>query len=155
VAARVLAWSPGNLRTQDRNIWNRESFAYDPITGLGLRGYLREGRAEDAAEGPVNAREMDPETPRPARRPSAGAARAMGERNDARTEFQRALNSTRPQRKRVGLHLPPTGPGMNCARPGQRSLIADANQTRGESCVRWILVLDYEGCGRISISAAG
>ena len=90
--ARVLAWS-GHLAEAEKEYLEILRFARsDPDNWMGLASvYLREGKATDALRALDRAEELDPK--RADLRAARGRAlRAVGERNEARTEFQNALN---------------------------------------------------------------
>jgi tetratricopeptide (TPR) repeat protein len=90
--ARVLTWS-GQLAEAEKEYLEILKFARsDPDNWMGLASvYLREGKATDALRALDRAEELDPK--RADLRAARGRAlRAIGERNEARTEFQNALN---------------------------------------------------------------
>ena len=139
--ARVLAWS-GQLADAEKEYLEIVKVSRtDPDNWMGLAGvYLREGRAEDALRALDRAVELDPKRA-DLRAARARALRAMGERNDARTEFQRALNlDPTSTEARVGLISLRREP-RNELRFGQDNDLfnfADANHDEWVSLVsRW------------------
>ncbi len=90
--ARVLTWS-GHLAEAEKEYLEILKFSRnDPDNWMGLASvYSREGRAEEALRALNNAVELDPKRA-DLRAARARALRAMGERNEARMEFQKALN---------------------------------------------------------------
>ena len=90
--ARVLAWS-GHLAEAEKEYLEILRFTRsDPDNWMGLASvYLREGKPTDALRALDRAEELDPK--RADLRAARGRAlRAVGERNEARAEFQNALN---------------------------------------------------------------
>jgi tetratricopeptide (TPR) repeat protein len=139
--ARVLAWS-GQLADAEKEYLEIVKVSRtDPDNWMGLAGvYLREGRAEDALRALDRAVELDPKRA-DLRAARARALRAMGERNDARTEFQKALNlDPTSTEARVGLISLRREP-RNELRFGQDNDLfnfADANHDEWVSLVsRW------------------
>jgi tetratricopeptide (TPR) repeat protein len=90
--ARVMTWS-GQLAEAEKEYLEILRVARtDPDNWMGLASvYLREGKTEDALRALDRAVELDPKRA-DLRAARARALRAMGERNEARMEFQRALN---------------------------------------------------------------
>src|SRR4029077_13825500 len=90
--ARVLAWSGQLAEAEKEYLEIVKVSRTDPDNWMGLANvYLREGRAEDALRALDRAVELDPKRA-DLRAARARALRAAGERNDARMEFQKALN---------------------------------------------------------------
>ncbi|HXJ05531.1 MAG TPA: tetratricopeptide repeat protein [Candidatus Acidoferrum sp.] len=90
--ARILAWS-GRLAEAEKEYLEILKFTRnDPDNWMGLASvYLREGKPTDALRALDRAVEIDPK--RADLRAARGRAlRATGERHEARTEFQNALN---------------------------------------------------------------
>lgn len=90
--ARVLTWS-GNLAEAEKEYLEiLKASRNDPDNWMGLATvYLREGRALEALKALDAAVELDP-TRADLHAARARALRAAGKRNEARLEFQRALN---------------------------------------------------------------
>ena len=90
--ARVLTWS-GHLAEAEKEYVEILKFTKsDPDNWMGLASvYLREGKATDALRALDRAKELDPKRA-DLRAARARALRAIGERNEAREEFQNALN---------------------------------------------------------------
>jgi tetratricopeptide (TPR) repeat protein len=90
--ARLLTWS-GQLAEAEKEYLEILKFTRnDPDNWMGLASvYVREGRLEDALRSLDRAVEIDPKRA-DLRAARARALRAMGERNEARAEFQNALN---------------------------------------------------------------
>src|SRR4029077_1306575 len=139
--ARVLAWSGQLAEAEKKYLEILKVSRTDPDNWMGLASvYLREGRAEDALRALDRAVELDPKRA-DLRAARARALRAMGERNDARTEFQKALNldptSTEAQVGLISLRREP----RNELRFGQDNDLfnfADANHDEWVSLVsRW------------------
>jgi len=90
--ARVLTWSGHLAGAEKEYLEILKSARNDPDNWMGLAGvYLREERLEDALRALDRAVELDPKRA-DLRAARARALRAMGERNEARVEFQKALN---------------------------------------------------------------
>ena len=90
--ARVLTWSGRLAEAKKEYLEVLKVSRNDPDNWMGLASvYLREGRVEDALRALDRAVELDPKRP-DLRAARARALRAMGERNEARMEFQKALN---------------------------------------------------------------
>jgi len=90
--ARVLTWS-GHLAEAEKEYLEILKFTRsDPDNWMGLASvYVREGKATEALRALDRAEELDPK--RADLRAARGRVlRAIGERNEARTEFQNALN---------------------------------------------------------------
>jgi tetratricopeptide (TPR) repeat protein len=102
--ARVLAWS-GDLTSAEREyLAIVKVVPNDPDDWMGLGNiYLRQGRTDEALRALDRAVELDPKRA-DLREVHARALRAAGEREEARLEFQRALNldPSSPE-ARVGL----------------------------------------------------
>lgn len=90
--ARILSWS-GHLAEAEREYLEILKVSRnDPDNWMGLASvYLREGRLEDASRVLDRAVELDPKRA-DLHAARARALRAMGERNEARMEFQKALD---------------------------------------------------------------
>jgi len=90
--ARVLSWS-GHLSEAEKEYLEILKVARnDADNWMGLASaYLREGRIEEGLRALDRAVELDPKRA-DVRAARARALRAMGERNEARMEFQKALN---------------------------------------------------------------
>ena len=90
--ARVLAWSGRLAEAEKEYLEILKVSRGDPDYWLGLAGvYSREGRSADALQALDRAVELDPKRA-DLRSARARALRAIGQRNEARMEFQRALN---------------------------------------------------------------
>jgi tetratricopeptide (TPR) repeat protein len=90
--ARVLVWSGHLPEAEKEYLEILKVSRNDPDDWMGLSSvYLREARTEDALRALDRAVELDPKRA-DLRAARARALRAMGERNEARVEFQRALN---------------------------------------------------------------
>ncbi len=90
--ARVLTWSGHLAEAEKEYLEIMKVSRNDPDNWLGLSSvYSRQGRVEDALRALDRAVEMDPKRA-DLRAARARALRAMGERNEARAEFQKALN---------------------------------------------------------------
>jgi tetratricopeptide (TPR) repeat protein len=90
--ARVLSWSGHLAEAEKEYLEILKVSRNDPDNWMGLASvYLREGRTEDALRTLDRAVELDPKRA-DLRAARARALRAMGERNEARMEFQKALN---------------------------------------------------------------
>jgi tetratricopeptide (TPR) repeat protein len=90
--ARVLSWSGHLAEAEKEYLEILKVSRTDPDNWMGLAGvYLREGRVEDALRALDRAVELDPKRA-DLRAGRARALRAMGERTEARMEFQKALN---------------------------------------------------------------
>jgi tetratricopeptide (TPR) repeat protein len=90
--ARVLAWSGRLAEAEKEYLEILKVSRSDPDDWLGLASvYSREGRSADALQALERAVELDPKRA-DLRSARARALRAMGDRNEARMEFQRALN---------------------------------------------------------------
>src|SRR6266702_1122117 len=90
--ARVLAWSGRLTEAEKEYLEILKVSRSDPDYWLGLAGvYSREGRSVDALQALDRAVELDPKRA-DLRSARARALRAIGQRNEARMEFQRALN---------------------------------------------------------------
>jgi tetratricopeptide (TPR) repeat protein len=102
--ARVLTWSGQLAEAEKEYLEILKVSRTDPDNWMGLASvYLREGRAEDALRALDRAVELDPKRA-DLRAARARALRAAGERNDARMEFQKALNlDPTSTEARVGL----------------------------------------------------
>ncbi len=90
--ARVLAWSGRLAEAETEYIEILKFVGSDPDNWMGLASvYLREGKPNDALRALDRAVELDPK--RADLRAARGRAlRATGERNEARKDFQNALN---------------------------------------------------------------
>lgn len=102
--ARVLAWSGDLARAEKEYLAIVEVVPNDPDDWMGLGTiYLRQGRTDEALRALDRAVELDPKRA-DLREVHARALRAAGEREEARLEFQRALNldPSSPE-ARVGL----------------------------------------------------
>ena len=139
--ARVLTWSGQFAEAEKEYLEIVKVSRTDPDNWMGLAGvYLREGRAEDALRALDRAVELDPKRA-DLRAARARALRAAGERNEARTEFQKALNlDPTSTEARVGLISLRREP-RNELRFGQDNDLfnfADANHDEWMSLVsRW------------------
>src|SRR6267378_3394468 len=139
--ARVLNWSGHAAEAEKEYLEILKVSRNDPDNWMGLaNAYLREGKVEDALRALDRAVELDPKRA-DLRAARARALRAMGERNDARTEFQRALNlDPTSTEARVGLISLRREP-RNELRFGQDNDLfnfADANHDEWVSLVsRW------------------
>jgi tetratricopeptide (TPR) repeat protein len=102
--ARVLTWSGQLAEAEKEYLEILKVSRTDPDNWMGLASvYLREGRAEDALQALDRAVELDPKRA-DLRAARARMLRAAGERNDARMEFQKALNlDPASTEARVGL----------------------------------------------------
>lgn len=90
--ARVLAWSGHLAEAEKECLEILKVSRSDPDNWMGLASvYLREGKVEDALRALDRAVELDPKRA-DLRAARARALRAMGERNEARMEFQKALS---------------------------------------------------------------
>jgi hypothetical protein len=90
--ARVLSWSGHLAEAENEYLEILKTSRNDPDNWMGLASvYLREGRREDALRALDRAVELDPKRA-DLRAERARALRAMGERSEARMEFQKALN---------------------------------------------------------------
>jgi tetratricopeptide (TPR) repeat protein len=90
--ARVLNWSGHPAEAEKEYLEILKVSRNDPDNWMGLASaYLREGRVEDGLRALDRAVELDPKRA-DLRAARARALRAMGERNEARMEFQKALN---------------------------------------------------------------
>jgi tetratricopeptide (TPR) repeat protein len=139
--ARVLTWSGQLAEAEKEYLEILKVSRTDPDNWMGLASvYLREGRAEDALRALDRAVELDPKRA-DLRAARARALRAAGERNDARMEFQKALNlDPTSTEARVGLISLRREP-RNELRFGQDNDLfnfADANHDEWVSLVsRW------------------
>src|SRR5260370_14172380 len=90
--ARVLAWS-GHLAEAEKEYLEIVKVSRnDPDNWMGLANvYLREGRTEEALRALSLALELDPKRA-DVHAARARALRAVGDRSEARKEFQQALN---------------------------------------------------------------
>jgi tetratricopeptide (TPR) repeat protein len=90
--ARVLNWSGHPAEAEKEYLEILKVSPNDPDNWMGLASaYLREGKVEDGLRALDHAVELDPKRA-DLRAARARALRAMGERNEARMEFQKALN---------------------------------------------------------------
>ena len=90
--ARVLNWSGHAAEAEKEYLEILKVSRNDPDNWMGLaNAYLREGKVEDSLRALDRAVELDPKRA-DLRAARARALRAMGERNEARMEFQKALN---------------------------------------------------------------
>src|SRR6266478_1934933 len=90
--ARVLNWSGHPAEAEKEYLEILKVARNDPDNWMGLASaYLREGKVEDGLRALDRAVELDPKRA-DLRAARARALRAMGERNEARMEFQKALN---------------------------------------------------------------
>jgi len=90
--ARVMAWSGQLAEAEKEYLEILKLSRTDPDNWMGLASvYLREGKVEDALRALDRAVEIDPKRA-DLRAAHARALRARGERNEARMEFQKALN---------------------------------------------------------------
>ena len=90
--ARVLNWSGYPAEAEKEYLEILKVARNDPDNWMGLASaYLREGKVEDGLRALDRAVELDPKRA-DLRAARARALRAMGERNEARMEFQKALN---------------------------------------------------------------
>ncbi len=90
--ARVLTWSGHLAEAEKEYLEILKVSRSDPDNWMGLASvYLREGRVEDALRALDRAVEFDPKRA-DLRAARARALRAMGDRNEARLEFQKALS---------------------------------------------------------------
>jgi len=90
--ARVMTWSGRLAEAEKEYLEILKVSRNDPDNWMGLASvYLREGRTEDSLRALDRAVELDPKRA-DLRAARARALRAAGERNEARMEFQRALN---------------------------------------------------------------
>src|SRR2546421_5225062 len=90
--ARVLNWSGHPTEAEKEYLEILKVSRNDPDNWMGLAGaYLREGKIEDGLRALDRAVELDPKRA-DLRAARARALRAMGEQNEARMEFQMALN---------------------------------------------------------------
>jgi tetratricopeptide (TPR) repeat protein len=102
--ARVLAWSGQLAEAEKEYLEILKVSRTDPDNWMGLASvYLREGRVEDALRAEERAVEIDPKRA-DLHAARARTLRAVGERNEARMEFQKALNlDFRSMEARAGL----------------------------------------------------
>ena len=90
--ARVMTWSGQLAEAEKEYLEILKVSRTDPDNWMGLASvYLREGRLDSALQALDRAVELDPKRA-DLRAARARALRAMGERNEARMEFQKALN---------------------------------------------------------------
>jgi tetratricopeptide (TPR) repeat protein len=90
--ARVLTWSGQLAQAEKEYLEILKVSRTDPDNWMGLASvYLREGRVADALRALDRGVELDPKRA-DLRAARARALRALGERNEARMEFQKALN---------------------------------------------------------------
>jgi len=90
--ARVMTWSGQLAEAEKEYLEILKVSRSDPDNWMGLASvYLREGRTEDSLRALDRAVELDPKRA-DVRAARARALRAAGERNEARMEFQKALN---------------------------------------------------------------
>jgi tetratricopeptide (TPR) repeat protein len=90
--ARVMTWSGQLAEAEKEYLEILKVSQTDPDNWMGLGiVYLREGRVEDALRALDRAVELDPKRA-DLRAARARTLRARGERNEARMEFQKALN---------------------------------------------------------------
>jgi tetratricopeptide (TPR) repeat protein len=90
--ARVLNWSGHSAEAEKEYLEILKVSQNDPDNWMGLASaYSREGKVEDSLRALDRAVELDPKRA-DLRAARARALRAMGERNEARMEFQKALN---------------------------------------------------------------
>jgi tetratricopeptide (TPR) repeat protein len=90
--ARVLNWSGRPAEAEKEYLEILKVARNDPDNWMGLASaYLREGKVEAGLRALDRAVELDPQRS-DLRAARARALRAMGERNEARMEFQKALN---------------------------------------------------------------
>jgi len=90
--ARVLNWSGHAAEAEKEYLEILKVSRNDPDNWMGLaNAYSREGKVEDSLRALDRAVELDPKRA-DLRAARARALRAMGERNEARMEFQKALN---------------------------------------------------------------
>jgi len=90
--ARVLNWSGHSAEAEKEYLEILKVSRNDPDNWMGLAGaYLGEGKVEDGLRALDRAVELDPKRA-DLRAARARALRAMGEQNEARMEFQKALN---------------------------------------------------------------
>src|SRR5258708_6253291 len=90
--ARVLTWAGQLAEAEKEYLEILKVSRTDPDNWMGLASvYLREGRIADALRALDRSVELDPKRG-DLRAARARALRAMGERNEARMEFQKALN---------------------------------------------------------------
>ena len=90
--ARVMTWSGQLAEAEKEYLGILKVSRSDPDNWMGLASvYLREGRTEDSLRALDRAVELDPKRA-DVRAARARALRAAGERNEARMEFQKALN---------------------------------------------------------------
>jgi tetratricopeptide (TPR) repeat protein len=90
--ARVLNWSGHPAEAEKEYLEILKVSRNDPDNWMGLASaYLREGKVEDGLRALDRAVELDPKRA-DLRAARARALRARGERNEARMEFQKALN---------------------------------------------------------------
>src|SRR5882762_8354643 len=90
--ARILTWSGRLAEAEKEYLEILKVSRTDPDNWMGLATvYLREGRTEDSLRALDRAAELDPRRA-DVRAARARALRAAGERNEARMEFQKALN---------------------------------------------------------------
>src|SRR5260370_7850254 len=93
---RVLAWSRHLAEAEEEYLEVVKVSRNDPDNWMGLASvYLREGRTEEAVRALNTAVDLDPKRA-DLHAARARALRAVGERNDARKEFQQALNLAPP-----------------------------------------------------------
>jgi tetratricopeptide (TPR) repeat protein len=90
--ARVLNWSGHPAEAEKEYLEILKISRNDPDNWMGLaNAYSREGKVEDSLRALDRAVELDPKRA-DLRAARARALRAMGQRNEARMEFQKALN---------------------------------------------------------------
>ncbi len=90
--ARVLAWSGRLAEAEKEYLQILKVSRTDPDNWMGLAGaYLREGKIQAAQQAIDAAQELDPKRA-DVHAARARVLRAAGKRNDARLEFQKALN---------------------------------------------------------------
>jgi Tfp pilus assembly protein PilF len=90
--ARILSWSGHLAEAEQEYLEILKASRNDADNWMGLASvYLREGRLKDASRALDRAVELDPKRA-DLHAARARALRAMGERNEARMEFQKALN---------------------------------------------------------------
>jgi tetratricopeptide (TPR) repeat protein len=139
--ARVLSWSGHLAEAEKEYLEILKAARNDPDNWMGLASvYSREGRIEDSLRALDRAVELDPKRA-DVRAARARALRAAGERNEARMEFQRALNlDPTSMEARAGL-LSVRGEPRHEMRFGQDNDLfnfADANHDEWASLVsRW------------------
>jgi tetratricopeptide (TPR) repeat protein len=90
--ARVLTWSGHLAEAEKEYLEILDSSRNDPDNWMGLASvYSRDGKGEDALRALTRAVELDPKRA-DLRAARARALRAVGQRNEARMEFQKALS---------------------------------------------------------------